>query len=42
VIDLDERTFTLRRVAYDVGAAQAAMHEAGLPDLLADRLAVGA
>ena len=42
VIDLDERTFTLRRVAYDVAAAQAAMHEAGLPDLLADRLAVGA
>ena len=42
MIDLDERTFTLRRVAYDVAAAQAAMHEAGLPDLLADRLAVGA
>ncbi len=41
LIDLDERTFTLRRVAYDVAAAQAAMHEAGLPDLLADRLAVG-
>lgn len=42
LLDLDERTFTLRRIAYDVAAAQAAMHEAGLPDLLADRLAVGA
>jgi predicted phosphodiesterase len=42
VIDMSERTFTVHRVAYDVAAAQAAAIDAGLPAILADRLAVGA
>lgn len=42
VLDLDQRTFTLRRVEYDVAAAQRAMQEARLPDPLAERLAIGA
>lgn len=42
VLDLDERTFTVIRCDYDVCAAQAATLEAGLPTVLADRLAIGA
>jgi diadenosine tetraphosphatase ApaH/serine/threonine PP2A family protein phosphatase len=41
VIDLDARTATFRRVPYDVERTQAEMREAGLPELLAARLAVG-
>ena len=35
------RTIRFRRVEYDVAAAQAKVREAGLPERLADRLAVG-
>ena len=42
VLDLDERSFTVMRIAYDICAAQAATQEAGLPTVLADRLAIGA
>ncbi|MCP3906143.1 MAG: metallophosphoesterase family protein [Planctomycetes bacterium] len=42
VLDLDQRTFTVHRVAYDVAAAQLATQQAGLPTVLADRLAIGA
>ncbi len=42
VLDLDARTFTVHRVSYDIDAAQAAMVDAGLPAVLAERLAVGA
>jgi diadenosine tetraphosphatase ApaH/serine/threonine PP2A family protein phosphatase len=41
VLDLTESTFTLQRVPYDLLEAQRRMHECGLPDLLADRLAAG-
>jgi diadenosine tetraphosphatase ApaH/serine/threonine PP2A family protein phosphatase len=41
VLDTESRVLTLRRVAYDVGAAQAKILHAGLPDVLAQRLAVG-
>ncbi len=42
VLDLDEETFTIHREEYDIPAAQAATQEAGLPTILADRLAIGA
>ena len=35
------RTIRFRRVEYDVAAAQAKVREAGLPERLADRLALG-
>ena len=41
VVDLDARTVTLHRVQYDVAAEQASIRAAGLPDLLASRLAEG-
>jgi diadenosine tetraphosphatase ApaH/serine/threonine PP2A family protein phosphatase len=41
LLDLDERLAEFHRVAYDVAAAQAAIREAGLPEILAARLAVG-
>jgi diadenosine tetraphosphatase ApaH/serine/threonine PP2A family protein phosphatase len=41
VLDTGNRTLTLRRVPYDVAAAQAKIVNAGLPDVLAHRLAVG-
>ena len=41
LLDTDERTLTIRRVPYDVGAAQAKIIAAGLPDVLAHRLAIG-
>jgi diadenosine tetraphosphatase ApaH/serine/threonine PP2A family protein phosphatase len=41
VLDTDARTLTLKRVAYDVTTAQAKIVRAGLPDVLAHRLAVG-
>lgn len=42
VLDLNAGTFTVHRVEYDIAGAQHAMHVAGLPLLLAQRLAVGA
>ncbi len=42
VLDTDERTFTVHRVEYDIASAQAATQQAGLPTILADRLAIGA
>ena len=41
-LDLKAGRFELHRVAYDIAAAQSAMRRAGLPDLLAHRLAIGA
>ncbi len=42
VLDMNDRTFTVHRKAYDVDAAQLATRQAGLPTVLADRLAIGA
>lgn len=42
VLDTDARTFMVSRVEYDIAAAQAATEAAGLPTVLADRLAIGA
>jgi predicted phosphodiesterase len=42
MLDLKEGTFELRRIEYDVAEAQRQMRRAGLPDLLAYRLALGA
>ncbi len=41
VYDPDAKLITFRRVAYDVGSAQKKIVEAGLPELLALRLAAG-
>lgn len=41
ILDTDKRTLWLQRVDYDVQAAQAKILAAGLPDVLAQRLAVG-
>ncbi|OFW01728.1 MAG: hypothetical protein A3I61_15160 [Acidobacteria bacterium RIFCSPLOWO2_02_FULL_68_18] len=41
VIDTDERSIVIERVAYDIAAAQAKIVEAGLPDVLAQRLGAG-
>ena len=41
ILDTDARTLSVRRVSYDVAAAQAKIIAAGLPDLLAHRLGVG-
>ncbi len=41
VYDCDTRQVTYHRVNYDVTAAQQKIHAAGLPPILADRLAVG-
>jgi predicted phosphodiesterase len=41
VLDLDAKTATYRRVGYDVARTQSAMHDVGLPEQLALRLAVG-
>ncbi|MBX3374128.1 MAG: metallophosphoesterase family protein [Phycisphaeraceae bacterium] len=42
VLDLRDRTFTVHRAAYDIAAVQSASLAAGLPAILADRLAIGA
>ena len=42
ILDLAARTFTVHRIEYDIAAAQAATQQAGLPTILADRLAIGA
>jgi diadenosine tetraphosphatase ApaH/serine/threonine PP2A family protein phosphatase len=41
LLDLDAQTATFRRVEYDIERTQAQMAEAGLPEALALRLAVG-
>jgi predicted phosphodiesterase len=41
-LDLKDNLFEVRRVEYNIGLAQREMRRAGLPDLLAHRLAVGA
>ena len=41
MLDASARTLTLERVEYDVSAAQAKIIAAGLPEVLAQRLAVG-
>jgi diadenosine tetraphosphatase ApaH/serine/threonine PP2A family protein phosphatase len=41
VVDTTERTVTLVRVSYDVATAQAKILAAGLPEVLAQRLAIG-
>lgn len=41
VYDLDESTIELRRLDYDIPKAQKKIMEAGLPQRLADRLALG-
>jgi len=41
ILDTTTRTLSLQRVEYDVPAAQAKILAAGLPDVLAQRLAVG-
>jgi diadenosine tetraphosphatase ApaH/serine/threonine PP2A family protein phosphatase len=41
LLDLDTQTATFRRVEYDIERTQAQMAEAGLPEALALRLAVG-
>lgn len=41
VMDVDGRTVELRRVAYDIDRAQQRIRNAGLPDILARRLATG-
>jgi predicted phosphodiesterase len=42
VLDLENCTFTVHREDYDIASAQAATLQAGLPTVLADRLAIGA
>lgn len=41
IYDLDEKTVTLRRIEYDIYLAQDKIVAAGLPQRLADRLALG-
>ena len=41
VVDLGAKTVTLHRIVYDVAAEQANIRAAGLPELLASRLAEG-
>lgn len=41
IYDTAERTVRFRRLEYDIAAAQARIRAAGLPDRLADRLALG-
>jgi diadenosine tetraphosphatase ApaH/serine/threonine PP2A family protein phosphatase len=41
VLDTDDHALTIHRVTYDVGAAQAKISAAGLPEILAQRLGLG-
>lgn len=41
LLDLEEGTIEVRRVPYDVTTAQRKVLKAGLPELLAERLAYG-
>ncbi len=42
VLDLDRRRYVVHREEYDIAAARNASEHAGLPDLLGERLAMGA
>ena len=41
VYDVEAQTITIRRVEYDLGTAQQKIRDAGLPPILAERLALG-
>jgi diadenosine tetraphosphatase ApaH/serine/threonine PP2A family protein phosphatase len=41
IYDLDEKLLTFRRVEYDIATAQAKILAAGLPEMLAERIAEG-
>jgi hypothetical protein len=41
IYDMDASTIELRRLEYDIEAAQKKIIEAGLPERLAERLAYG-
>jgi diadenosine tetraphosphatase ApaH/serine/threonine PP2A family protein phosphatase len=41
IYDTDTNQASIRRIAYDVDAAQRRIRDAGLPEVLADRLALG-
>ncbi len=41
MVDTETKTAVIRRVAYDIEAVQAKIRSAGLPDVLANRLALG-
>lgn len=41
VLDVENKTYELRRVPYDIPVTQKKILEAGLPELLAERLALG-
>jgi diadenosine tetraphosphatase ApaH/serine/threonine PP2A family protein phosphatase len=41
IVDIDARRVSIRRVPYDVAAAQRKIRQAGLPEFLSDRLAIG-
>jgi diadenosine tetraphosphatase ApaH/serine/threonine PP2A family protein phosphatase len=41
ILDTETRTVTLKRVPYDVEAAIARIHAAGLPEILGERLRIG-
>ncbi|MBI3320444.1 MAG: metallophosphoesterase family protein, partial [Candidatus Omnitrophica bacterium] len=41
ILDTEGRLLTLHRVAYDIPTAQRKIRQAGLPELFADRLAIG-
>ncbi len=41
ILDLEKNVFRFRRVEYDISATQKAIRAAGLPEILADRLAAG-
>jgi diadenosine tetraphosphatase ApaH/serine/threonine PP2A family protein phosphatase len=41
IYDVQAQTISIRRLEYDIETAQRKIHEAGLPPLLADRLALG-
>ena len=41
LLDLDAQRASFRRVVYDIERTQAEMRDAGLPELLAERLAAG-
>jgi predicted phosphodiesterase len=41
IYDMDEGSIELRRLEYDIASAQKKIREAGLPERLADRLAMG-
>ena len=41
LLDTDARSLTIMRTSYDIAAAQAKIVAAGLPEVLAQRLAVG-